>query len=359
MADEKFDWKVLEDKPVLVYGAGTVSRFVAKMLVRNNIDLIGMAVTTLTEENAWKCDDIQIRELTGWLDYSSNSIVLVATSKVYHEEIKQYCLSHGFSNFIFLDSQLLHEAIKSYFSEKGVPVDKDYLEVGNGKYINPIEYPIPFENILVSCLGDFIVPPVYNDFSMIHEGPYEFGEVCLSEGDIVFDLGANLGCFSVYAASKNCVSYAFEPTQDLKSIIDRHSNLNKGLIHYEPYAVSNETGKAHFLIHPLTVSGNTLIDEMLLKYDEDIKYTTVQQISIDDFVKQEKLERVDFIKADIEGAERLMLEGAAETLKQFAPKLSLCTYHLPDDKEVLTDLILKVNPNYKIEYKWEKLFAHV
>ena len=71
------------------------------------------------------------------------------------------------------------------------------------------------------------------------------------------------------------------------------------------------------------------------------------------------LERVDFIKADIEGAERLMLKGAQETLRRFAPKLSICTYHLPDDKEVLEALIKQANPHYVIEHRWQKLYAHV
>ncbi len=68
---------------------------------------------------------------------------------------------------------------------------------------------------------------------------------------------------------------------------------------------------------------------------------------------------MDFIKADIEGAERKMLKGAKETLRKYAPKLSICTYHLPDDKEVLTKIILEANPAYIITYKWDKLYAYI
>ena len=71
------------------------------------------------------------------------------------------------------------------------------------------------------------------------------------------------------------------------------------------------------------------------------------------------MESVDFIKADIEGAERYMLMGARETLGKFAPKLSICTYHFPDDPEVLEKIILEANPNYKIEHRWKKLYAIV
>lgn len=82
-------------------------------------------------------------------------------------------------------------------------------------------------------------------------------------------------------------------------------------------------------------------------------------VTVDKFVQDNGLQRVDFIKADIEGAERNMLMGAQKTLREYAPKLAICTYHLPDDKEVLTELILQANPDYVIEYQWEKLYAYV
>jgi hypothetical protein len=69
--------------------------------------------------------------------------------------------------------------------------------------------------------------------------------------------------------------------------------------------------------------------------------------------------KVDFIKADIEGTERDMLKGATSVLKIFAPKLAICTYHLPDDPEVLKNIILKANPNYRIVQLNHKLFAMV
>ena len=75
--------------------------------------------------------------------------------------------------------------------------------------------------------------------------------------------------------------------------------------------------------------------------------------------KENALPRVDSIKADIEGYERYMLMGAQETLRRFAPKLALCTYHLPDDPEVLSELIKQANPDYNIVLKSKKLYASV
>lgn len=95
------------------------------------------------------------------------------------------------------------------------------------------------------------------------------------------------------------------------------------------------------------------------KSNPSVSSTQVETISLDDFVRENNLPRVDFIKADIEGFERHMLAGAQETLARFAPKLALCTYHLHDDPEVMANLILQANPKYNIVQKRMKLFASV
>jgi hypothetical protein len=84
----------------------------------------------------------------------------------------------------------------------------------------------------------------------------------------------------------------------------------------------------------------------------------VTYMTIDSFIESRGIQKVDFIKADIEGAEETMLLGARETIKKFRPKLSLCTYHRPGSPQVLEAIIRDINPEYNIIHRWNKIYAY-
>ena len=56
--------------------------------------------------------------------------------------------------------------------------------------------------------------------------------------------------------------------------------------------------------------------------------------------------------------ERDALMGARNVIFKFKPKLSVCTYHLPDDPIVLPKIIKKIRNDYTIEMKKGKLYAY-
>lgn len=188
---------------------------------------------------------------------------------------------------------------------------------------------------------------------LMDEGPYELNDdVCIKKGDVVIDCGANIGLFSAIAARKGAKSYAFEPSGRIrKKYTDMTAKLNGNIV-VCPYALGREEGTVFFSDAALMSTGK-------LSDSEDSNGEKVQMTTVDAFVKENGVARVDFIKADIEGAEREMLRGARETLRELAPKLAVCTYHLPDDKEVLESLIKEANPRYNIIHKYKKLYAYV
>ncbi|MDR1917354.1 MAG: FkbM family methyltransferase [Synergistaceae bacterium] len=182
-------------------------------------------------------------------------------------------------------------------------------------------------------------------------------EVTVKDGDIVFDAGSWIGDFAAYASKCGAESvYAFEPAPGAYQTLVEASKLNPNIT-----AVNKGLGDVREYVRMFTgkdgwTSGNTLLVQ------DDFEQNDIAQVevtTVDDFVRENKIPRVDFIKSDIEGFERNMLRGAAHTLREFAPKLAICTYHLPDDPEVLERVILEANEAYRIVHKPKILFAAV
>lgn len=349
----------LVKKPVVVYGAGAIARVILPYILHDEqICLLGVAVTRDMGNHDVGIQEVSVKSIRDFAVYANEAVVLIATSQQYHAAIEQTCNELGFRNIMPLTAVLKDEIIVSYyqkyFAGRGISLDDPCLELGRMRFLNPLHQKIPNGANLFSQLGDLVLPHEYGDWRMVVEGPYDWDRVMLEPDDVVLDCGANMGVFSIYAASKGCTAYAFEPTPALHPVLEQHAKLNEGRLILEPYAVANQTGQSAFHLDPYSCGGSSLMVR-----SPDTVEVEVQQITLDEFVQQRGLERVDFIKADIEGAERLMLEGAQHVLADFAPKLSLCTYHLPDDKEVLTRLILQANPNYRISYRWQKLYAYV
>lgn len=74
---------------------------------------------------------------------------------------------------------------------------------------------------------------------------------------------------------------------------------------------------------------------------------TCKMTTIDGFVRENGLPRVDFIKLDVEGSEFQALRAAIKTLATFKPRLAISLYHLPKDLYELPLLIKKILPDSK------------
>jgi FkbM family methyltransferase len=220
------------------------------------------------------------------------------------------------------------------------------------------------DTFLVSCcLNDNYDKSIVEKLDeYMSEGPYGYidGEfdVTVKKGDVVIDAGAWIGDFSAYAVSKGAVAYAFEPTSSTFELLQKTAKLNNNVIYPVQKGLSSSECEKPIHINEINSGSNTILSQVCGDYVGS-NTEMIQLITLDKFVKENKLTKIDFIKADIEGAERYMLQGAKWALKNFAPKLAICTYHLPDDPQVLEKLILEANPNYTVKHLRHKLFAMV
>jgi len=269
----------------------------------------------------------------------------------------------------------LHEKVTTNaFNKKWLKKGENniYFDFNGAKLPAELE-PNVFEFLHYTFEETFLIPCFYNDKyekefvrfmdqQVIDGGPYGYSDgafhVTIEKGDIVIDAGAWIGDYSAYAASKGATVYAFEPDTKLYELLCKTRELNKVDGEEKIFPISKGLGskecKMNLSLDASAGGGNSLIIDRGTNETELIEVTT-----LDLFVEKYKLEKVDFIKVDIEGAEREMLKGAVNTLKTFAPKLAICTYHLPDDPEVLEKIIKEANPDYRIVHLRHKLFAAV
>lgn len=244
---------------------------------------------------------------------------------------------------------------QNYFEQRGVNISGAYIKLKETEFINPFQAEQPYALSFFTLCGDIILPVFYQDFSYIDEGEYEIAPVLVEQDDIVIDCGSNIGLFSIVTAKHCAKVYAFECVPNIYQYISKISEKYKNIVLVKK-AVGAYSGKVKFSMDNDLNTNNRIIQGD----KDDIKNSSFVSITtIDDFVKEYGLNKVDFIKADIEGAERDMLRGAKETLKKYAPKLSICEYHMPDDPEVLENIIYDANPNYIIRHNKKKLYAYV
>ena len=74
---------------------------------------------------------------------------------------------------------------------------------------------------------------------------------------------------------------------------------------------------------------------------------SIQMTTIDSYVGEKNLPRVDFIKMDVEGAELDILKGAAITIMKYKPILALSAYHKLDDFWTLMNFVKSLRPDYE------------
>jgi len=180
---------------------------------------------------------------------------------------------------------------------------------------------------------------LYNSFVLKQ---YAYKEIVFpKKGDYVIDMGACYGetslWFSNIVGSSGCV-WAFEPDDENYRILDENIHRNridniklekKGA--YEKNIQLNIDSKG---------AGSKINQQKIGKL--------VDLVSIDDFVKTNNISKIDYIKMDIEGAERSAIAGMKETIRKFSPTLAVSVYHLYDDIVQIPKQVIAINPNYQV-----------
>lgn len=305
---------------------------------------------------------------------------MISKIKIIIKGIKQrlYYLKNfkkGFSIFFLMPGSLrtkidenlffieLTKKISSIKLER-VSKTRTLLKAGDLNFIFPNRcfYEGDFFDIIYPNLkldNDFIETFVYKNPYYESEGCYENFGCKLNKGDYVIDAGANIGLFSVIASKTVCDTgkvFAFEPMNQITEVLKENIKKNKCKnIITEKILLGENNSIVEFYYN---LEKNYNASSSIIKEDGD-SVLKLKQMTLDDYVELNNIQKIDFIKADIEGSERNLLRGAEKTIKKFSPKLSIRTYHLPDDKAVLFQIVKNFNPKYNIVLHKKTLYAWI
>ena len=139
---------------------------------------------------------------------------------------------------------------------------------------------------------------------------------------IFWDIGANVGMYSVYAAkSKKCNVYSFEPSVFNLETLARNVFLNNldSNITIMPFAVNDKIGNGNLNMTTTDLGGalstfDKLYDDSGKDMKVNFRYSTFA-IPIDQIILNLKIKAPDYIKIDVDGIELLILKGGENTLK--------------------------------------------
>jgi FkbM family methyltransferase len=163
----------------------------------------------------------------------------------------------------------------------------------------------------------------------------------MQPGDVFFDVGANVGLYSLYAAKRGLRVFAFEPESQNYAILNRNIYLNgmqesiaafnlalsdRNLVDFI-YLSQMEKGAAlHNVGSPRDFSGNAFIPEFR---------QGIMAVTLDELVQTFKLPRPDHVKIDVDGCEAAIVSGAQETFanENFSSLLIELNMSLPVDQK--------------------------
>lgn len=153
----------------------------------------------------------------------------------------------------------------------------------------------------------------------------------LREGDVVWDIGANLGVYSMFAAQRVSATgqvYCFEPERRLQQILraNRFFNKLRNRVVIVPMALGNMTGKTVFYQSAVTIGTHSLV-QRFDDYRSKDKPIQIQMSRADDLVRQSHVRSPNAIKIDVEGAEYSVCEGLSGLMATTPPRLIFLEVH--------------------------------
>ena len=166
-----------------------------------------------------------------------------------------------------------------------------------------------------------LIPYAILNFGEYEEKLWQKTAKLIENPKIILDIGGNIGYFSLFFANifKEAKIYCFEPIPRSYEYIVKNLSLNKTLSkNILPFNIglTNKKEQKEMYFNP-EGSGSSSLQNLL---EASCTYKIFCEFStLDKFVEENSIDNIDFIKCDVEGAEKFVFEGGLKTIKRNRP----------------------------------------
>ena len=186
---------------------------------------------------------------------------------------------------------------------------------------------------------------------MINE--YSIEDFQIAQNDTIIDIGAHIGLFSLLVSQfcKTGKIFSFEPIGDNFDLLISNLKLNHiENIHPFNFAVSKNTSNVNLFLNS-DQSAHSI-------FSSDSESITVQSISLQRILDENKISSCKLLKLDCEGAEYEIIESLPSDLFTKINKTAI-EYHMVDTKPELLEQLINKFKQFSFSVHTRSLFADI
>ena len=221
-------------------------------------------------------------------------------------------------------------------------------------------------------------PSLINQYHLEKDGPIDFAEwdnplttplglkqetvdffrKFVKEGDLVIDIGANIGDTTVpmgLAAGKSGLALGFDPNPYVFKILTENTRLNKDKLNIQalPFAISVREEEFYFISSEASFVNGGISPTKESRHGKFVYPEKIKGVQLMNFLEKNYvnwLPKLSFIKVDTEGYDKEILKSIADLIAKYKPVIVAESFGKNTDAEKMELFEIIAQHGYKIFY---------
>ncbi len=320
---------------LIIYGSGYTGAHLFEKLKKLGLDKrVKAFLDTSKELHQKKCCGIKICDPEILINESNYTVIISVITAEFIDEIKKTLNNLGVKK----ENIILHSAFdenKAYNNDELLRLDKIKDKLFYGKEI--------FQKVIDARQSrNWEGVKRYNSNRKINLIDEYLKGFNFTDYINIFDCGTFDGFHAhlFHKLNEKANIYSFDPLGDK---LVKRTYINKKIF-YIKAAFLDKKSKMYFREMPTYLGGANYLSENRQSGDSYLVETT----TIDDWVKENDITSISYIKTDIEGSDYMALKGATNSISKFLPDLAISIYHKNDHMYLIPEFVKSINPEYNL-----------